>query len=82
MPPRLAGLVNTVDIMGTRALASFSPAILNTSGLWYQFLQKTNLGNSLTKLLWRAVSWMAEYQAGYHLSPNAEKLRPIPAGYG
>ena len=82
MPPRLAALVNTVDIMGTRALASFSPAILNTSGIWYGFLQKTALGNYLTKLFWRSVTWIAELQAGYHKSPNIEKLRPIPDGYG
>ncbi|ORY03476.1 hypothetical protein BCR34DRAFT_545124 [Clohesyomyces aquaticus] len=82
MPPKLAGLVNTVDIMGTRALASFSPAILNTSGVWYKFLQKSSIGNSLTKMFWRSVTWMAEWQAGYSKSANTEKLRPIPSGYG
>ncbi|KAJ5219504.1 hypothetical protein N7468_008708 [Penicillium chermesinum] len=82
MPPRLAGLLNTVDVMGTRALASFSPAILNTSGIWYRFLQKTAPGNFLTKIFWRLVAFIAEWQAGYHKSPNAEKLRPIPSGYG
>jgi dimethylaniline monooxygenase (N-oxide forming) len=82
MPPKLAGLVNTVDVMATRALASFSPAILNTSGLWYNFLQKTAVGNFFTKFLWRNVTRIAEYQAGYHKSANAEKLRPIPKGHG
>jgi dimethylaniline monooxygenase (N-oxide forming) len=82
MPPKLAGLVNTVDVMATRMLASFSPAILNTTGLWYNFLQRTTVGNFLTKLVWRNVTRIAEWQAGYHLSENAEKLRPIPRGYG
>ncbi|ROT41101.1 FAD/NAD(P)-binding domain-containing protein [Sodiomyces alkalinus F11] len=82
MPPRLGGLLNTVDVMGTRALASFSPAILNTSGIWYQLLQKTAVGNYLTKVFWRSVSWMAEQHAGYSKNPNTEKLQPIPRGYG
>lgn len=82
MPPRLMGVLNTVDVMATRAMASFSPAIMNTSGYWYNFLQRTTVGNCLTWAFWRSVAWMAERGAGYHENDNWEKLRPIPDGYG
>ncbi|KAL2802401.1 putative dimethylaniline monooxygenase [Aspergillus granulosus] len=82
MPPRLARVLNTVDVMGTRALAAFSPAILNTSGVWYRILQKSAVGNYLTKAFWRSVAWYAEWEAGYHTNPNMAKLRPVPEGYG
>jgi dimethylaniline monooxygenase (N-oxide forming) len=76
------GVLNTVDVMATRAMASFSPAIMNTSGVWYNFLQKSKVGNAVTWAFWRSVSWMAERGAGYAKSENWEKLRPIPKGYG
>jgi dimethylaniline monooxygenase (N-oxide forming) len=82
MPPRLAGLMNTVDIMATRALASASPAVLNARGIWYNLLHKTRIGRVFVKTFWRNLTRLAEYQAGYHKSENAEKLRPIPKGYG
>ena len=82
MPPRLLGVFNTVDVMATRALASFSPAILNTRGLWYKFLHKTRVGRVITKVFWRNVARAAEYHAGYSRNVNAAKLRPIPHGYG
>ncbi|KID93457.1 hypothetical protein MAJ_10579, partial [Metarhizium majus ARSEF 297] len=82
MPPRLMGFLNTVDLMATRAVASFSPAIMNTSGAWYNFLQKTRIGNTLTWAFWRLLSWMAKRDAGYHKDDNWEKLRPIPKDYG
>ncbi|KAL9613791.1 MAG: hypothetical protein Q9167_001682 [Letrouitia subvulpina] len=82
MPPRLLGILNTVDVMATRALACFSPAILSTSGVWYKFLHKTRIGRVFTKHFWKNITRAAEYHAGYSKSPNAEKLRPIPTGYG
>lgn len=82
MPPRILGLLNTVDVMAMRALASFSPAILNTSGIWYNLLQRTAVGRPVTKAFWRTLTAVAEYQAGYYKSAIAEKLRPIPEGYG
>lgn len=82
MPPRLLGIFNTVDVMATRAMASFSPAILNTSGAWYRFLQKTRVGRMVTKSFWRNVTRVAEWHAGYSKTANAQKLRPIPFGYG
>jgi len=82
MPPRLLGVLNTVDVMATRAMASFSPAILSTSGTWYKFLQKTRLGRTVTKAFWRSVTRVAEWHAGYSKTANAQKLRPIPHGYG
>ena len=82
MPPRLLGVLNTVDVMATRALACFSPAILSTSGIWYKFLHKTRVGRALTTKFWRNLTRAAEFHAGYSKSENAAKLRPIPTGYG
>ncbi|KAH8704704.1 putative monooxygenase [Talaromyces proteolyticus] len=82
MPPRLLGIFNTVDLMGTRALAAFSPAILGTRGAWYQLLHQNSIGRFITMKFWNVLTAVAEYQAGYHKSSNAEKLRPIPKGYG
>ncbi|KAJ4293185.1 hypothetical protein N0V90_008467 [Kalmusia sp. IMI 367209] len=82
MPPRLLGMLNTVDVMATRALAAFSPAILATSGIWYRALHRTRLGRLFTKFFWRNVARAAEYHAGYLKNSNALKLRPYPAGYG
>ena len=81
MPPRLLG-INTVDVMATRFLASFSPALLHSDGPFYHFLQRTAIGNKLTKWFWRAVTYAAESHAGYSKTANAAKLRPIPFGYG
>lgn len=82
MPPRLLGLLNTVDVMATRAMAAFSPAICNTRGVWYHFLHKTRIGRALTKVFWRNVTRAAEHHAGYSKNANAAKLRPEPYGYG
>lgn len=82
MPPRILGLLNTVDVMGTRALAAFSPAILNASGFWYNLLHKTSVGRFVTMQFWKNLTRVAEHHAGYSKSENAEKLRPIPTGYG
>ncbi|KAI9785108.1 MAG: hypothetical protein M1816_000519 [Peltula sp. TS41687] len=82
MPPRLLGVFNTVDVMATRALACFSPAILQTSGFWYQVLQRSFIGRIFTQAFWRCLTYLAEHHAGYGKSENAEKLRPIPKGFG
>ena len=82
MPPRLFGVLNTVDVMATRALAAFSPAICNTRGLWYRFLHLTGVGRAITRFFWRNVNRAAEHHAGYPKNANAVKLRPEPHGYG
>lgn len=82
MPPRLLGGLNTIDVMATRAMACFSPAIHSASGICYHFLHRTRLGRAVTKTFWRNVTRAAEWHAGYSKSANAEKLRPIPSGYG
>jgi dimethylaniline monooxygenase (N-oxide forming) len=82
MPPKLLGVLNTVDVMATRALAAFSPAILSTQGAWYNVLHRTRVGRMFTKFFWRNVARAAELHAGYSKNSNAEKLRPYPAGYG
>lgn len=82
MPPRLLGLLNCVDIMATRALACFSPAILQTEGFWYWFLQRSSVGKMLTTMFWQNLTRVAEMHAGYSRSENAGKLRPIPFSFG
>jgi thioredoxin reductase len=82
MPPRLLSIFNTVDVMATRAMSSFSPNVMSTSGVWYNFLQQTKLGRFVTKTFWRNVTRIAEWHAGYSKTTNAKKLRPIPHGYG
>ncbi|KAL8965208.1 MAG: hypothetical protein Q9183_003973 [Haloplaca sp. 2 TL-2023] len=80
-PPRYFGF-NAVDFCSTRAASSFSPSIMNTTGLWYRFLQRTLIGMMVTSLYWRVATWLGELHAGYAKSENASKLRPIPEGYG
>ncbi len=82
MPPLLFGCLNTIDVMSTRAFACFSPAIQQTNGLWYQVLQRTWAGRQFTQLIWRIVTYLAEYHADYSRNDNVEKLRPVPTGYG
>ncbi|KAI4232033.1 MAG: hypothetical protein LQ349_005243 [Xanthoria aureola] len=82
MPPRILGIFNTVDVMATRALASFSPALLNTSGIWYKLLHKTRIGRAFTMKFWRNLTRAAEHHANYNKTENSKKLRPIPSGYG
>lgn len=81
MPPRLFGFLNTVDVMSTRAFAMLSPAIQQTEGLGYYVLQRSWLGRQFTKLVWRVVTYCAEYHADYSRSDNIRKLRPVPHGY-
>lgn len=80
--PTFIGLWNTVDHVSTRMAASFSPSIMNISGFWYSFLQRTVIGRAITKLYWRTSTYLSAQHAGYSKSENAEKLRPIPYGYG
>lgn len=82
MPPNLLGFLNTVDVMATRFLACFSPAILQTEGVWYRFLQRSFFGRRLTLFFWRTLTRLAEMHAGYSRTQNAENLRPIPTGFG
>jgi dimethylaniline monooxygenase (N-oxide forming) len=80
--PTFIGLWNTVDHVSTRMAASFSPSIMNTSGFWYYFLQRTVFGRALTKMYWRTSTHLSAQHAGYSKSENAEKLRSTPHGYG
>lgn len=80
--PTFIGLWNTVDHVSTRMAASFSPSIMNTSGFWYSFLQRTIVGRALTKAYWRTSTYLSAHHAGYSKSENSEKLRPRPYGYG
>ncbi|RDW80311.1 hypothetical protein BP6252_04949 [Coleophoma cylindrospora] len=54
MPPRLMGVLNTVDVMATRAMASFSPAIMNTSGICI-FWANAGLGLASAPEFWKTI---------------------------
>ncbi|KAI1387728.1 cofactor FMO1 FAD enzyme [Hypoxylon trugodes] len=82
MPPTIFGLVNTIDVMSTRAFAAFGASIMATKGLSYRLIHKTALGQTCHKAFWRFVNWIADTHAGYSKSPNAFKLKPIPHGEG
>ncbi|RYP76536.1 hypothetical protein DL770_007207 [Monosporascus sp. CRB-9-2] len=81
-PPTILGIWNTVDMLSTRAMASFSPSIMNTSGFWYRAIHRTWPGRLLAKGFWRVANFLADYAAGYSSDENFAKLRPTPYGYG
>lgn len=82
MPPTILGIVNSMDVISTRALALFGSSIMNTKGPAYKFLQRTWLGRAFAKTFWKSVNLIAELHAGYSKTPNAAKLRPLPRGNG
>ncbi|KAJ8107958.1 hypothetical protein ONZ43_g6571 [Nemania bipapillata] len=71
-----------VDVVSTRAVASFSASIMNTSGLWYNFIHQTRMGRLAANGFWRFLTFLSDYEAGYSTDENFEKLRPTPHGYG
>lgn len=82
VPPTINGLVNTMDVVATRIFAHFGSSIMSTKGMFYQFFNRTTIGRMLARAIWRTVTSNAADYAGYHKSPNAENLRPLPVGSG
>jgi dimethylaniline monooxygenase (N-oxide forming) len=80
--PTFINLWNTVDHVSTRMAASFSPSIMNTSGFWYYFLQRTMFGRALTSIYWWVSTFLSAQHAGYGANDDFEKLRPHPYSYG
>ncbi|KAA8649432.1 uncharacterized protein ATNIH1004_002103 [Aspergillus tanneri] len=80
--PTVLGLWSNVDHVATRMAANFSPSIMNTSGFWYHFLQRTYIGRAITRLYWRVPTFLAEQHAGYSANEQLGKLRPHPPGAG
>ncbi|KAK8136725.1 hypothetical protein PG984_004665 [Apiospora sp. TS-2023a] len=80
--PTFIGLWSTVDHVSTRMAASFSPSIMNTSGFWYNFLQRSTPGLALTKLYWRVSTYLSSDHAQYDANDDMDKLRPQPREYG
>uniref|UniRef100_A0A8H7K9T4 FAD/NAD(P)-binding domain-containing protein n=1 Tax=Bionectria ochroleuca TaxID=29856 RepID=A0A8H7K9T4_BIOOC len=81
-PPSLFGVINTVDALSTRAMASFSPSIMRTSGFWYHAIQRTRIGRLAARGFWRFANFLADYAAGYSENDHFAKIRPEPHGYG
>ncbi|KAI0468798.1 FAD/NAD(P)-binding domain-containing protein [Xylaria cf. heliscus] len=82
VPPSLFGIWNMVDVVSTRAVASFSASIMNTSGWWYSFIHQTRLGRLTANGFWRFLTHLSDHEAGYSSDENFGKLRPTPHGYG
>ncbi|KAK0644425.1 hypothetical protein B0T16DRAFT_460485 [Cercophora newfieldiana] len=80
--PTFVGLWSTVDHVSTRMASSFSPSIMNTSGFWYHFLQRSSPGLALTKFYWRVSTYLSSSHANYGANENMEKLRPQPHDSG
>jgi len=70
--------INAIAIASTRFYGKFSPSNYVTSGLWYKLLQRSWLGQQMTKSFWAVTSAMNSYYAGYSNSANSEQLRPRP----
>lgn len=82
MPPTLLGVANTMDVVTTRFVALMGSSIMSTDGAGHQFIQRTFLGRFIAWFFWLVVNWIADRHAGYSKSENAQKLRPMPLGYG
>ena len=80
--PTFFGLWNIIDVISTRSVASFSPSIMNTTGIWYNAVNQTTLGKLTTKAIWWTVDKYSSWCAGYSANENWEKLRPEPLGFG
>ncbi|KAK2691441.1 FAD-dependent monooxygenase DEP4 [Fusarium oxysporum] len=80
--PTFMGLWNIADHISTRFASSFSPCIMSTSGMCYNFFQRNALGRILTNVYWRTANYISVSHADYWRTPNAEKLRPRPYSDG
>ncbi|KAK6859159.1 cofactor FMO1 FAD enzyme [Apiospora arundinis] len=82
VPPTLFGIWNMVDVVSTRAVASMSASIMNTSGFWYNAIHRTQPGRLAMRCFWRFLTYISDQEAGYQKNENFQKLRPTPQGYG
>ncbi|WEW58623.1 FAD-dependent monooxygenase dep4 [Emydomyces testavorans] len=80
--PTFMGLWNIVDHISTRMAANFSPSIMNTSGFWYHFLQRTIVGRGLTNVYWRTATYLSARYAEYPKSEHTRNLRAKPHSDG
>jgi len=78
--PTFLGIWNIIDAISTRALASFSPSIMNTSGFLYKALHRTRAGRLATKGFWHVATWLSDRAAGYGANEKFDMLRPSPDG--
>ncbi|KAF5564995.1 hypothetical protein FNAPI_1880 [Fusarium napiforme] len=80
--PTFMGLWNIADHISTRFASCFSPCIMSTSGMCYNFFQRNALGRILTNVYWRTANYISVSHADYWRTPNAERLRPRPYSDG
>jgi hypothetical protein len=82
MPPTILGLVNSMDVISTKAMAMLGSSIMYAEGPFHRFIHQTRLGRAVGEAFWKTVTQIAELHAGYAKSANAAKLRPRPHGNG
>ncbi|KAK0726005.1 cofactor FMO1 FAD enzyme [Lasiosphaeris hirsuta] len=82
MPPTILGLFNTMDAVATRMVGLLGSSIMNKQGRLHRLLHHTLVGQAVTKTFWAMLNLIADTHAGYSLSANAGKLRPLPHGNG
>jgi hypothetical protein len=80
--PTLFGIWNIIDVCATRAVSAFSPSIWNTTGVWYNAINKTALGRLTTRAFWGFIDSYSAWCSGYSANEHFEKLRPEPRGMG
>lgn len=76
--PTFMGLWNISDHISTRLASYFSPCIMNTSGFWYNILQRSWIGHAVMDAYWMVANFLSVQYAEYSKSPQAEILRPRP----
>ncbi|KAM5476780.1 hypothetical protein MauCBS54593_000050 [Microsporum audouinii] len=76
--PTFMRLWHISDHISTRLAASFSPSIMNISGHWNMFLQRTAPGQFITRLYWQVATALASQYAQFSKSEHTQYLRPWP----
>ncbi|KAK8037939.1 hypothetical protein PG994_014706 [Apiospora phragmitis] len=79
VPPTLFGIWNMVDVVSTRAVASMSASIMNTSGFLYNLIHRTRPGRLAAQGFWRWLTYISDREADYQSDENFEKLETYSA---
>lgn len=74
-------LLNSIKLSVTRFVTSLSPCVTTLemkNGLtwWGRFLHTSILGRFIVSLIFRLLTWMCAWDAGFTKSENSAKLRP------
>ena len=76
LPTNILGVMNCIAVASTRLMTYLSPSIFNTSGLLYQFFQKSSLGQLFTSTFWNFLDYTSHRHAGYDAGDHITALKP------